>query len=309
MALKAKEIIRLYHMEDELMLTRAQTKHDLLEDDLGDFTPKFPEITEPWLISFQTDIATARNFQSDTEVVNTIKVLTEDVESSMDEGASALNAVDVYARLAFPTSPAKQRVFGQDGWVKARSDQQKMSKALKLAHSFANAEPYKTALLAKGLTQAQIDALLTIAENIDLKDALQEKAKAGRPVTTEERIKVLNIVWSKKQMLSLASELVYIDDAAKRAQYLLYPKASGASTTVIVHVTKGGVVQVGQVLLTNTGLAAQVIDASGNATFVSSNMPEAVDVQVVLSGGFEMELLNQPVIEGEENIIEALIPE
>lgn len=304
MTVIAKPIVRLYHMPDEDMTTRAQTMHDNLDTDIADFTAKFPGINGGFVTSFATDITTAKNFMSDTAVVNMIKVLTEDLEASVEEGMRALDALDVYAREAFDDSPAKQRVFGQDTWAKARNDQQKMVKALKLAHSFANVDPYKSALIAEGMTTGDIADLLTIAGNIDLKDGLQEKAKSGRGVTTEERIKVYNIVWAREQKISIASEYVYRDDAAKRAQYLLYPQASGESTTVTVHVSKEGEPTVGAtVTLTNTALAPQITNAEGNAVFVSVNMPETVDVEVDISGTI-VTLDNQAVVQGAENVIE-----
>lgn len=223
MVLIAKPVIRLYRMEDELMQTRATTMHGNLTDDLAAFQALFPWIDAAFLASFLADINTAKNFPLDGASTGSIKVLTEDLDTSVAEGMKELDRLDVYARLAYPDSPAKQRIFGQDKWEKARNDQQKMCKALKLAHSFANQVPYKTALLAEGMTQANIDNLLTIADNIDLKDTLQEKAISGRPVTTEERIQVNNIVWKRQQQISVCSELVWREDAAKRDQYLLYP--------------------------------------------------------------------------------------
>ena len=291
------------------MITRSQTKRSILHDSFADFQAKFPFVNLGWVTSFQTDITTALNFQSDTAVTNQIKVLTEDVEASVDEGLKALDTLNTYAVVAFPDSPAKQRVFGQDTWDKARNDQQKMSKALKLANSFADDAAYKAFLTGVGYTQLEIDALLTIADNIDTKDAIQEKAKAGRPVTTEDRIKVLNIVWKRNQLLSTMAALVYRDDKVKRDLYLLYPSSTGEETTVIVHVTKAGVPQDNlSVQLSNTALVAQTTDSSGNATFVSVNMPEAVDVVVNLDGGGTVTRDNQAILEGEENVVEIGLP-
>lgn len=309
MTLKSKPIIRLYSMPDENMTTRAQTKHDLLVDDLADFTAKFPFIDMVWVNSYQSDITTAINYQSDTVQVNLIKVLTEDVQTSVAEGMKALDTLDIYAKLAFPDSPAKQRVFGQDNWDKARNDQQKMVKALKSAHTFADEAAYKTALTGKGYTLPEIAALLTIADNINTKDALQEKAKAGRPVVTEDRIDVHNIVWGRDQTLKTMAELVYRDNAAKLDQYLLYPAGSGELTKVIVHVTAMIMPQYNAtVQLTNTPLAAQQTDANGNAVFASVNMPDSVDIKVVLADSRETERPDQAVVQGAETTIDVVFP-
>ncbi len=226
MTIQAKPIKRIYTMEDELMLTRAQTMHDNLAADVADFQAKFPWLDVAFIASFLTDITTAASYPLDGAVVNNIKVLTEDVAASMVEGMKALDTLDVYARVAYRDSLARQRVFGQNNWDKARNDQQKMVDALELAYGFASVVPYNTDLQAKGMSVADIDSLNTISQNIALKNKLQEFAKSGRPISTEDRIKVYNIVWERQQLISICSELVYRDDAAKRAQYLLYPQTS-----------------------------------------------------------------------------------
>jgi hypothetical protein len=245
MTLQALHVKRLYTCEDEAMQTRAQLFHSNLTTDLAAFTAKFPWLDAAWLLSFLATITTAKNFQLDYTVQNILKVLTEDIEASMAEGMKGLDTLDIYARVAYPDSRAKQRVFGQDHWEKARGDQEKMKSALKSAHSLADAAPYKAALLAAGMPQASIDALGTIADNIDLKDTLQEAAKSGRQVTTEERVEVNNIVWKGMQTISTCSELVWRDDYARRIQYLMYPHTtSGPSATREGDVNAGSVVNI-----------------------------------------------------------------
>jgi hypothetical protein len=229
----------------EAMQTRAQVFHGNLTDQLADFQAKFPWIDAPYLLSFNSDIATSKSFQIDQSVQNSLRVITEDINASVAEGMRGLDGLDIYARLAFPDSRAKQRVFGQDTWDKARDDQEKMISALTLANSFADAAPYKAALLAKGMTQGDIDNLATVAANIELKNTLQEKAKSGRPVTTEDRIQVNNIVWKRMQTISICSELVWRDDYARRIQYLLYPHTTqGPSATREGDVNSGSFVNI-----------------------------------------------------------------
>jgi hypothetical protein len=161
MTVQARPIKRLYTMEDEEMQTRAQTMHSNLLIDLAAFTAKFSWFDAAFILSFLTDITTAKNYELDMQVVNLIKVLTADLKASTDEGMRALDLLDIYARIAYPTDITQQRVFGQKMWEKARNDQQKMYKALKMAHNLANAAPYKAALLAASMQQTDIDNLLT----------------------------------------------------------------------------------------------------------------------------------------------------
>ncbi len=305
----AKKVDRLYTMQDELMQTRAQVMHDNLAADLADFTPHFPFVTALYNASFQTDITTAKTFPLDGVVISNIKVLTADVEASKDEGGEALDDIDTYAKLAYKNDLARQRVFGQDDWSKAKNDQEKMVNALEHCHSFASVNPYKAALMGKGLLQLGIDRLLTIANDINVKNGLQENAKSARPVTTQDRIIVNNIVYARMQEIRICAQKVYRNDAAKLEQYNLYPSGNQTLTVVVVHVSKNNAaVETATVNLTNTALAEQVTDVNGNAPFQSVNMPDSVDVNVVHATHGTINLDNQTIVEGESNTIEVVYP-
>ena len=301
---------RNYTMEDEEMQVRAKTKYDLLlAGDLAAFTAKFPWFDAAYIASFLADINTAKAFPPDGAIMSNIKVLTEDIGTSMTEGMRALRTIDIYAQLTYKTETAKQRVFGQDRWDAARNDQEKMRTALEVCYGFANGAPYKAALMGKGLTQPDIDALNTIADNIDTKNALQEAAIAGRPVSTQDRINVNNIVYDRCAEIALCALLVFRDNPAKLGEYRLYAPNSGANTKVIVHVSKGGnPVTDAKVHLKNTPLAAQLVDSNGDAGFESVNMPDLLDIDIssVLLG--PLALLNQPVSVGDTNTIDAVYP-
>ncbi len=293
-------------MEDELMLTRARTMYNNLATDLVDFGPLFPGIDPIFLTSFDTDINTATAFPRDNVVMSNIKVLTADVNASVAEGFRALDALDIYAQLAYKDSPAKQRVFGQDTWQKARNDQEKMVFALQHAREFANQNPYKADLIAKGYTQANIDSLETIRASIVLKNGLQEKAKSGRPVTTQDRILVYNVVWERMTTVATCALLVYRDNAAKLEQYRLYPPGTTVTTTVIVHVTRLAIpVQGATVHLKNTTIASGETGTDGNVSFESGDMPATVDVEVTHPLHSPITLNDQPVLNGAVTVIEA----
>ena len=86
----ANEVKRLYTMEDELMLERAGTRHINLQADAALFTAKFPWIDAVYITSYGTDIATADAFPLDNTVMSDVKVLSADVNSTVEEGRGAL---------------------------------------------------------------------------------------------------------------------------------------------------------------------------------------------------------------------------
>lgn len=307
-----EEIVRLYKMEDELMLERAGTQKANLQTDLALFTAKFPWIDAAYATSYGTDIDTADAFPLDDTVMSNVKVLTSDVNASLVEGRNALSTLFSYAEFAYPTDKARQRVFGQDQMDKARSDQNKMENLLEHAHSFADKVPYKTDLIAKGYTQLQIDALLTISDNINTKNLLQEGAKSNRPVTTHDRIKVYNIVFARMRDVSKAAQVVFAGNAAKIEQYRAYPPGSGAPTSAIVHVTDGTNSISGlAVRILNTTIPSQNTDIGGmtGAFELGSNPSDTLDFEVSGAGinpGSQV-FNDKDILEGEENVIELVV--
>ena len=136
-----------------------------------------------------------------------------------------------------------------------------------------------------------------------------EAAFAGRPVSTEDRIMVHNIVYDKMALLKIESEEVFRGDPARINQYNIYPPAAGVSTTVNIKVKKAGVpVTDATVELTNTGLAVQSVDGTGLVSFTSINMPDFVNIKVSSPTEGDLALDNQPVINGDENSIEISFP-
>jgi len=225
----AQELERSYGMGDDPMLERAQVFHDRLALDLPSFTMKFPWMDGVWLTAFQNDIDAADAFPKDESVTLDIKVLTGDVKGAMQQGYAALQALGGYAKLAYPTDKARQRVFGQQYWSDAYNSTHKLQEALELAHTKADHADLKPALLDKGYTQAAIDGLAALATELQTKNGLQEAAKAGRKVTSRDRISLLNVVWEHMATVNICAGVVWVNDAARMGQYLLYPTSGSGS--------------------------------------------------------------------------------
>ena len=299
-------------MEDELMLQRAGVQKGNLQTDLALFTAKFPWLDMVYVTSYGTDIATADAFPLDNTVMSDVKVLTSDVNASVAEGRSALQSLFRYAKLAYPTDSARENVFGQNQMRKASNDQQKMENLLEHANGMANKLPYKTDLINKGYSQLQIDGLLTISNNINTKNLLQEGAKSNRPVTTQDRIKVDNIVFSRMRVVSTCAQEVFVGNAAKIEQYQLYPPGSGAPTSAAVHITDGTNNMAGlSVKVLGTSIPAETTDAVGLAPAfaLGSNPPDTIDLEVSdASINPTTQTFNDiAILEGEANVIEIVV--
>ena len=157
-------IVRLYNMEDELLLTRAETQKNNLVSDLALFTARFPWINAAYVTSYESDINTANAVPQDNTVMTNIKVLTADVNASVGEGKSALNILFLFGEITYPNDKVRQRVFGQDQMEKARNDQEKMMNLLEHANSFANIVPFKPICLAEDTRRWKLTACLPLQQ-------------------------------------------------------------------------------------------------------------------------------------------------
>lgn len=225
----AKKRERKYAMGDDPMLERAEVFHDHLNGELANFTARFPWLDGAWLMAFQADITAADAFPKDESVILDIKILTGDVTASMQQGYAALQTLGGYARLAYPTDPARERVFGQQYWAGAKESTLKLQEALELAYTKANNPVYNAELLAKGYTQPEIDQLDTLAEDLQTKNGLQEALKVGRHVTKADRIALLNIVWEHMRTINTCASVVWAADADRFDQYKLYPSSGSGN--------------------------------------------------------------------------------
>jgi hypothetical protein len=307
----AEEIKRLYSMEDELMLERAGTQKGNLLADAALFAAKFPWIDAAYINSYGTDIATADAVPLDGTVMSDMKVLTSDVNATVEEGRTALQSLFRYAKITYPTDSARENVFGQSQMDKARTDQNKMENLLEHANGMANKVPYKTDLQAKGYQLAQIANLLTISDNINIKNMLQEAAKSNRPVSSQDRLKVYNIVFSRGNTIRICAEEVFAGNAAKIEQYRMYPP-SGAATSLVVHITDGANNMAGlSVQVLGTTIAPQITDATGTtpAFDLGSNPTDTVDIEVSGAGinPTPQTFTNQDITDGVSNALEIVV--
>ncbi len=295
----AQEIERVFGLPDDEMLERAQVFHDRLSPELASFTARFPWLDATWLTAFQNDITAADQFPKDESVTLDIKILTGDVNSAMQQGYAALQALGGYAKLAYPTDISRQRGFGQQYWRDAYSNTLKLQEALELAYAKADDATLKPALLAKGYTQADIDQLETLAMELQTKNGLQEAAKIGRKVSRHDRVSLLNVVWDHMRTVNICASVVWAADAARMEQYQLYPSAGGGNdgngdgneppaTGVriagsVTSTNGGGPIENAKVMvydqMTGPGYGSMEVftDASGTFTLVIEELPGPIN--------------------------------
>ncbi|MEO5570594.1 MAG: hypothetical protein ABIT08_00965 [Bacteroidia bacterium] len=304
------KIERKYRMEDELMLSRAEVQKEALRADLALFTAKFPWITTPYVDSYETDISTADALPLDGSVMSDITVLTDDVNSTVIEGREALQQLFRYAKITYPNNEVKERSFGQNDMDKARNDQEKMENLLERANLQANKTPFKSELIAMGYLQPQMDNLLTIADNIHTKNLVQNSGINNRPVTTQQRIMVYNIVYVRANTVYQCAQEVFVGDPAKIQQYRVYPPSTPDTTTANVHVVNPSAEPMENLLVRILALPEHTTDIAGMAGpfDLGSTPPDFVDV-IVSGAGItpSPQTFNKAVTDGVVNTFEITV--
>jgi hypothetical protein len=221
---KAEQTKRDYIKPDDEMLEQAQTMHDSFVIDKASFIAMYTPLADPFAANFQTALDSAQALPTSDEDLAELAVLTEYVDTELENSRVQYQKLISYVKILFPDSLAKQGIFGVNKYVKVYKSAMKMYDLMQLAYRKANSVEYKTDLIALGFTQLEINKLNTFATALYDANKTQEDFKQTIKINTEERITAYNTVWAFMVTISNASKQVFINDYAKIQEYLLYPE-------------------------------------------------------------------------------------
>jgi hypothetical protein len=274
-------VTRIYHMQDEELVTRASTTHKFLDEHLAGFTFRFAWIDAAYAASFAADILAAKNALANVVLGNQKRVLTEEVQVTMEQGYGALDVLGTYAGLAYPQDLKRRMVFGQSGWRAARYDRKKMFDVLVQAHSLASVDPYKTELGNKGFTPADENLLRDLADLLDEKKIPQLNAAKEKSILTADRILLYNKVFATMRTLKLCARLVFREDYALRKVFNLYSSPSKSLTSLKVFVVKNEIPLAGAEVKLAHLRKARLSNEEGWLLFKGRKMPANVEGTVI----------------------------
>ena len=215
------EVKRLFTKTDEEMLQQADVQLALFTENKHKFVERFTPLADPFATEWGNAITTAREILPDFVSVAGQSSATDALESFMDQGRNSFQTLVLYTQLAYPGNATVMRLMGQPQYEAARKNQLKLPVLLQSTYSQASKPEYKTALIAKGIKEAEIDALRTIAESIMAQNATQEKSKKDRSLGSTDRILAMNAVWERMALVSQCAKLVFQDNATLYAMFLL----------------------------------------------------------------------------------------
>jgi hypothetical protein len=215
-------MLRNYGMEDIVMHERSQLFCNMFREDETAFRAAFPKFTATYADDFQQAIDDADALPFDSEVVESIAVLTENIVNKAADSNIALRRFYGYAKIGFEDDRSMLAKLGYGDWAKARQNPPKLEELLDFVHRRAEESDVKSVLLGIGYTQAEIDGLETLRAGLDMLIKNKEDAKAKRYELTAQRITTFNKVWTFTREVSEASRVVFADSPAKLQSYRLY---------------------------------------------------------------------------------------
>lgn len=209
------EVLRDFKKPDEEVLQLSNLKLNSFVEYKSKFVERFPELADPFAAEWGNATDYARNILPDYALVAIQSGQTDALNALIEEGASLYQTLLLYVKLAFPKNATVLRLFSRSQYTSARRSRLKLPILLRTASEQALKPEYKTALIAKGMKETEIDALETMANNIVNQNVAQENAMRKRTLDANIRITALNHVWEKMSLVCQCAKLVFQKDATR----------------------------------------------------------------------------------------------
>ena len=215
------EVHRIYHRSDDEVLQQSDLKLASFIENKGSFVGRFTQLGDPFAADWDAATTFARKIVPDYASVASQSVETQTLNAMVLKGDNLFQSLLLYVRLAFPDNAEVLRIFGQQKYEAARNSHVKLPGLLQSAYTQASKPVYKSALMAKGIKEEEIEMLQTMSTGIVNQDKIQQKAMTDRTIDANNRIIALNTVWEKMSLVCQCAKLVFQNDAVRYNMFLL----------------------------------------------------------------------------------------
>lgn len=217
---------RLFTVSDATMIEHADTVKVSLPDDISDFTSFDSTISTEYPNQISGAIDAVLAVKSDQVIIDEQVEKTQNLNEAMGQCTNAFRTIAYFARKVFKDNKAVQNQFGLNDIEKVRNNQPRM--ILFMEELAETAQKYQADLVAAGCNEAVITALPEKAAALRTANTEQEKFKKDRGLYTQERVEKLNELYRLMVPISEIAQIIYADDPARLARYLL-PKPKGSN--------------------------------------------------------------------------------
>jgi hypothetical protein len=230
--MKRQEAVkRIFTKSDDDVLQQSKEQLGSFEKNKRAFIERFSELADPFAEKWSEAISYARSIPPDYASVANQSMQTYALNALIEKGANLYQTLLFYVRLAFPDKSTVLRLFGQNQYDTARRSQLKLPALLMTGYTQASKPEFRTALIAKGMKESEIDGLQSMANNIINLGKAQEKARNDRTLEANKRIIALNIVWEKMALVCHCAKLVFQNDATRYRLFILSNEANPPKNT------------------------------------------------------------------------------
>jgi hypothetical protein len=212
-------------MADADMMQVAEKTREAFIQDNADFQAFDPDFKDPYAANWQAEIDAAKASPTDDVIIDSMAGFTTATEDVMKLCRDAYQKMKFFIEKAFPEKPHVWNEFGYNDYDRKRKSQPLMIEFMR--DLYATAQKYSVELIAKNFTQAKIDEVGALYQQLNASDTSQEAYKGTREVLTQDRVILLNKVWTTTVNVCRAGKLIYMNNYAKYQQYVL----PGDSTT------------------------------------------------------------------------------
>jgi len=226
-----EEVVRDFNKSDEEMLQQSDVLLSSFIKNKDAFIIRFPHLADPFATEWGNATKAAREILPDYASLAAQTSESDSLEMLMDEGRNLFQMLMLYTQLAFPNHALALRTMGQSQYEASRKSQLKLPALLRTANKEASKPEYKVALMDKGMTEAEINSLKTLADRIVNQDLALQNAKKERSLDANERITALNKIWERMALVCNCAKLIFQNDASRYNLFLLSDSDSNASKT------------------------------------------------------------------------------
>lgn len=210
---------RNFNVPSGEMLTQSRAVRQLFNGDKALFKAFDANLDDPFTDDWLASIEASEGYETDEQREDILHEMTVDVEEAMKAGRTAFKTAKYFIELAFADKPAAMAKFGLDDYEEAAYTQSKFSTFLTLLFKQCKVPANEAALLAAGMTNAQIDAIKTAINNFTSKDETQDATKLATTDATLLRDLQYNETYGFWQRVNRASKVVFEDNPTKLNQY------------------------------------------------------------------------------------------
>jgi hypothetical protein len=221
----------MYNIPDADLLQSGEITATTLPEDIASFTAFDSTLTSSLPDQIRTAISRTKTVHPDDIVVQEQADLTNAMKEEQSSCTIAFQSIAYFVRKAYPNSTAMQKLFGLSEYKNAVNNKNKFIRFME--ELSITTEEHRADLIRCGCNTALIDSLPVRAKSLLEADRAQEMFKRNRGQITQDRVVILNELYKLLQPVDEVAQIIFRNDTARMAKYLLprQPKSPSDAPT------------------------------------------------------------------------------